>query len=90
MSHTNVHEQFNKTFNDQTNWMTPTIKYRKIIGNFGVELSSGRGLDDEVIYGVTVLSDIHTDKPKRESGLSAMFTSVESAEEYIGRINGQS
>ena len=84
-----VDQAFNKVFNGQTNFMTPTIKYRKIAGNFGIELSSGRGLSDNTIYGVTVISDVLTDEPKRESGVSRCFVNMEEAEEYITTIERQ-
>ena len=84
---TSVHEQFRRVFNGQTNFMTPDIVYCRVVGNFGVELSKGRGLEaGSTIYGVTVLSDIHSDTPKRESGLSECFPTRALAERYIGKI----
>ena len=84
---TNVNEQFIAVFKGYNNIMTPDIIYRKIIGNHGVELSSGEGMmGSGDIFGVTVLSDIHSDEPKRESGLNGCFESREAAEAHIALI----
>ena len=71
------------------NFMTPHIVgYGKINCNVAYELSSGRGFENDTIYGVTVLSF----NPKKQTTRSLHdaskggFSSKVKAESYIGGL----
>ena len=65
------------------NIMTPTIIKYGQQGDYVYELSKGRGMTDNEIYGVTVV-DLRIDKHR--SDLSQMFFELELAEEYINDL----
>ena len=66
--------------------MTPRIlKYGKINKNVSYELSYGKGLFDEPLYGVTVVSE-EKGLVKREYDISQAFPSREAAEQYIREL----
>lgn len=72
---------FHRVYNGQRNFMTPNlIRYGKR-GKMVFELSSGRGIDDAPIYGVTVIELPST----RRSDLSTLFHSIDEATAYIAR-----
>ena len=51
-------EMFFREYGKSKNFMTPTIVMRDVIvpNRYAVELSRGRGFDDETIWGVTFVS----------------------------------
>jgi hypothetical protein len=49
-------ETFDMTFNGNKNIMTPDIIGYYVIGNHYVEVSTGRGITTDVVYGITVLN----------------------------------
>jgi hypothetical protein len=93
---TNVNEKFMTVYNGAPNFMTPDIEYRKIVGDYGIELSSGEILrrpskwlgQPPSLFGVTVLSNIHSDAPIKEHGLNGSFNCKDAAEEHIATICG--
>jgi hypothetical protein len=64
-----------------TNFMTPNVlAYYKIAGGRYAELSEGRGMLNQPIFGVTVEPD--TEKPRK----SQLFQSRGAAEAYIRKL----
>lgn len=80
----NLGKIFNKVFNNETNFMTPTvIKYGKTKSGLIYELSKGKGFYDNDIYGVTVLKLNEYEKYEK-TDLNKMFdTSLKNANKYI-------
>lgn len=74
---------FKQVYGHSKNFMTPTIRYRKVVGDYAVELSAGRGFRNESIFGVTVLT---LDGEKRPA-LSKIFYSESEAETYINNLS---
>lgn len=73
---------FYEVYNGEKNFMTPSIiKYGKA-GRFVFELSTGRGLGDGAIYGVTVLEKTGGVYEKRHD-MNQCFSSREEANDYI-------
>lgn len=72
------------------NFMTPTIiRYGKISSNVAYELSSGRGIGDGPLYGVTVVKyDERLHKAESLYNLSKAFSTRSSAESYIKTLMG--
>lgn len=79
MQHHTISGIFNEVFDGMPNFMTPTVVgYGKKGGKIW-EISSGRGMGNEVIYGVTVI-----DLPRQHRhDLSQCFTSLDEAKAYI-------
>ena len=71
----------------QPNIMTPTVLRTAMVGDqLAYELSEGRGIDDERIFGVTVVEVLSSTKTQRRSDLSDVFFSHASAERYIASL----
>ena len=70
---------------DSKNFMTPGImRVGKMSRNIAYELSTGRGMDNEPIYGVTlVMLDESTGRTERLFDDSQMFESIMEAVCYI-------
>ena len=71
-------QEFYKVFKGTRNFMTPNILKRETIETgsrkkFHYEISSGRGLDREPIYGLTVIQELKTGLKKRD-GLSNLIS----------------
>lgn len=81
-------EIIRQEYKESKNFMTPTvIRFGKINKHMAYELSSGRGIYDQPIYGVSVVSyDPDTDTTKREHDLSDVFQSLMDAEHYIKQL----
>ena len=78
---------FKEHMGDSRNFMTPTVLAYHKRGPFVVELSSGRGFDGGMIYGVTVVHQEEGHVPH----LSECFTTAGFADDYInglGNITG--
>jgi hypothetical protein len=68
------------------NFMTPNIVSMRTKDNRVVELSSGTGLEDEAIYGVTIRDFDERKNEWIDPKLSKMFFSEEKAKEYIKKV----
>lgn len=75
----NVHAVFNRVYKGQPNFLTPSIIERGQRGDLVWELSTGEGLGDDRLYGVTVIELPGTPR----SDLSTCFSSEEVARDYI-------
>ena len=62
------------------NFMTPDVNGYFISGNYICEVSHGRGFDNELIYGVTV---VNGETMKAEHDLSKMFNKRKDAYNYV-------
>lgn len=72
---------FRGTFGDSTNFLTPEAVDYGIAGDYAWELSTGTGIWNESLYGVTVLElDGH------RTTLGACFDSPEAALAYIEEL----
>ena len=80
-----VKEKFHDTYKGQPNPMTPTLVRYGWRHKYLYELSSGRGLNDEAIYGVTVLT-----KDALTTDLGKCFSSIDDAESYITNLGKMS
>lgn len=65
------------------NFMTPKLNGYFLSGDYECELTHGRGIDGELIYGVTV---VNAETMKHEHGLSKMFHRRKDALNYIKAI----
>jgi hypothetical protein len=74
---------FYNRYHGQTNFVTPSVLWRELMGPYAVELSSGEALLDRTqrIYGVTVL---HRDGS--DTGLSRGGFSFAEAEAYLSTL----
>lgn len=81
---TEVRAVFNEVYNGQPNFMTPTILRYGNIGNLGYEISKGRGIYDETIFGFTV---IELDTKKRRLDLCECFHSMSEVNAAIKNLN---
>ena len=79
-------EAFRKAYKGATNFMTPTVVWQRRFGRFAVELSAGRGMDEDLLYGVTVLEITDAGIEKRHD-LSTCFPTRRQAEEYTLRLD---
>ena len=76
---------FQMQYKGAPNLMTPAIIERGMKCVLAWELSGGRGLKGEPIYGVTVLEDKHTYAVTRDD-LSTLFYSEADAREHIKNL----
>lgn len=77
----NIGAIFNKTFNGQKNFITPTIVEFGQTGNFIFEISKGSGFSNDTIYGVTVLK-LNGKEVEKTDLSNGGFESLEKAREY--------
>jgi hypothetical protein len=78
---------FDMEFSYGRNMMTPNvIYYRNMDDKLFIELSTGKGIYDENIYGVTVLERKEDGSIVRRQDLSECFQSRGSAEEHIANL----
>jgi len=83
---TTAREMIIKAFSGKKNFVTPhVIRYGKINRNVSYELSSGRGLYNADLYGVTVVSE-RNNVIKKEYDISKSFYSLSEAEDYIKKL----
>jgi hypothetical protein len=75
-------QAFNVIYNGGKNFMTPNILETRNKGKYIYELSSGRGFENDTIYGVTILERTSDGKvTKTEKNKS--FNSIDEARNYI-------
>lgn len=75
-------KQIAKLFPSEKNIMTPNIiRYGQVGSNY-YELSSGRGINNQAIYGVTVITN-----SKHNSELSNLCFSLDEAESHINNLS---
>lgn len=90
MKQSTVRKIFNDVFNGQGNFMTPTpVKYGSIGDSMVYEVSSGRGLSQETIYGLTFLHRSSSGTWVREGfgeGQGGCFRSLLEVEERLDAI----
>ena len=73
-------QAFYKAFNGQRNFLTPNlVRYEEIPGEYFIEISSGSGIYNQKVYGVTIL-DFNL---KHRTDLSNLFNHLQDAEDYI-------
>lgn len=79
-----ANEIFNLAYGDSKNFMTPNVMRRgKINKNRAYELSNGRGMSNQKIYGVTIVDIDDNGNTTRRTDLSDCFQSLDSAERFI-------
>lgn len=76
----NAAEAFQRAYNGSPNFMTPTIVWAKRQGDYFVELSTGRGMYEQPIWGATFLD---LDGGKLNDLSAGVFESEADALEYI-------
>jgi hypothetical protein len=73
-------------YGDSRNFITPyRIKTGKINKNLAYELSYGFGMDNNKLYGLTIVEDAK-DKTKRREDLSECFSSIDEAKNRIKEL----
>lgn len=83
----NAREIIRKVYGSSKNFMTPdVIKYGKISKYTAFELSCGRGIFDNYIYGVSVATVEKDGKGYKNYDLSGSFDIREKAESYIKKL----
>jgi hypothetical protein len=68
------------------NVMTPRIVSLKQKGNKIIEISSGRGIEHEPIFGVTIAERVSPYEFKTGDKRSELFYSLEEAKKYAERL----
>lgn len=56
---------FNEVYEGRKNFMTPDRIWCRFVGKFAVEIAQGRGIENQPIFGVTVL-DRHTKEVRND------------------------
>lgn len=76
-----------KEYGDSTNPMTPrVIGHGKISKNVFYELSEGKGIISEKLYGLTIISVNKKGKTQRQYKLSNCFESLDEVKKHIERL----
>lgn len=73
-------ETFRRVYNGSNNFMTPDLVDCFMVGRYAVEISSGYGMNNDTVYGVTVIQlpgDI------RRNDLSQLCQTKEEVLKYI-------
>jgi len=76
-------QAFNMVYNNQKNFMTPNIIETRQKGKYFYELSSGRGIENDTIYGVTVLKINSDNTVSKTDDKNKSFNSIDDARNYI-------
>ena len=79
---------FHDVYNGQRNFMTPSVIMYGEEGSLLWELSTGRGMRDQPIFGVTVL-ELHGGDVEKRGDLSGCFQSKREALRYIAGLGGE-
>ena len=75
------------TYGSSKNFMTPNIiSYGKISSDIAYELSSGRGIFSDMMYGVSVARKNPDGSYKKMYDLSKSFGSLDEAKKYIDSL----
>lgn len=74
-----------REYGDSKNFMTPTIEsIGKISSNIAYEISSGLGMSNQKIYGLSIVEyDPETNTTKRGIGPAGCFQSLRAAQQAI-------
>lgn len=83
MTYSQIANIFARTYNGAKNIMTPSVVTYGKRGNLIYEISTGRGIRDEPIYGVTVL----TVTGERVPAKSDLFSTRAAAERHARNLN---
>lgn len=75
-----VARAFRLVYNGQMNFMTRRLVAYGSRGSYGYEISTGTGIRDQPIFGVTV---VNMDTKTADHEKSALFQSLEEAKAYI-------
>ena len=72
-------------YGNSKNFMTPTVlKTKRLYPAVAIELSQGRGFENDTLYGVSVVMFfMGSGKTKRLYNLSKVFRTIDRAEDYI-------
>ena len=79
-------ELFDRAFNGHPNIMTPNITQRGLKHGWAWELSHGKGITGEPIYGVTVIPADGSERGDEAYTLSQMFHSEQEALDHIASL----
>ncbi len=78
---------FRAEYGTGKNFMTPDVLERELLDGGAYELSQGRGIEGERIWGVTVIHVLPDGSTKRSgTDLSKMFHSRSKARQYINDL----
>ena len=86
MSASQVQRLFDTVYRGQRNFMTPVLVRYGVAGPYGYELSRGKGLAGEPIFGVTFL---RLDGGRPDPSINQLFTSVLDADNYIREVRDE-
>ena len=78
MTNLTIVETFNRTFRGQKNFLTPNVIRYGQRDDYYYELSSGKGMGDSDMFGVTVILS-----NGKKTGLSTCFDTQDHAEQFI-------
>lgn len=85
-----ANRMFREVYQGGANFMTPRILRRGLAGAFAWELSEGRGMGNQKIWGVTVLQDNGAGHPvTKRTDLSGCYQSLGAAQEAIDNLATQ-
>ena len=88
MDYNTITRLFSLAYKGQPNFMTPNILSYGSEGSLAWELSTGRGISDEQIWGITVLENDGTGHPIKRTDLGECFHSRAAAMRYIATLGG--
>lgn len=77
---------FDKAFNGGKNFVTPTVIKRGFAGRFAYELSTGTGIYDEPLFGVTLIPADGSKRERESIDKSEMFFTKTDAVAYIATL----
>ena len=79
-----MHKHFTQVYKGQGNFMTPNLQEYRKKDNLIIEISSGKGIWNDIIWGVTVLKvDNHNKNPEKTDLNRGGFTSMREVDAYI-------
>ena len=77
-------EILRRRYGTKPNFMTPNrVRIGKVHPDVAFELSTGRGFDNEIIYGVTFACLSDAEDRELRNRLSSLFTSILKAKAYV-------
>lgn len=85
-----VDKVFDKVYKGGMNFMTPNLVMRGVINpRFVYEISTGRGIHGERIFGITILGLTSKKKVFKANKLNALVYSQGAAFEYVRDLTNQ-
>ena len=85
-----AYQAFDAVYHGDPNFMTPQVenRYTRQCGEiqYHIELSSGRGIDNHPIFGVTVLEESPVGELSRSKHNRGCFESLDAAREYADSL----